>query len=260
MWSRNTSFVQGAFILAKDITKLKKNFIPDDCHLIIAISHDCDIACSDLDIEPNIEFIAAKILPISKGDGNYTCAKNPRKLRLLHERGQVLELCANKKFIIPKIELESITSNLYTLDDKNKKILQTWLSVRYKRHAFPESLAVRLDFVENFLKTEGKKHFQEILSYWLDYKPRNIELETGEPYELSIKIVYASEIPDAENIATELAIKLKNKFESYMQNAYDAQKIDLRLCGAFSDTEFTLYDQRNYLEYALEYISHQKVT
>ena len=111
--------------------------------------------------------------------------------------------------------------------------------------------------MEEFLKKEGKKHSQEIMGYWLNYEPRKIELGNEEPYELWIRIVYSSDIVDAETKAKVLADKLKRDFGKIIQKSSDAGRIDLRLCEASADTEFTLYDQRNYLEYSLEYISHQ---
>jgi len=256
MWPRDTNWRQGSLLIAEKFGEIK-HLVPYECDLIIAISHDCDIAYDKLEAEPNIEFVSAKVLPLSAGDGNFTHSKNPRKLRLPYNEREVLELNANQKFSIPKGELIKIAPSNDTLDDKSKGVLQTWLSIRYRRHAFPDNLAARLIPVEEFLKKEGKKHSQEIMGYWLNYEPRKIELGNEEPYELWIRIVYSSDIVDAETKAKVLADKLKRDFGKIIQKSSDAGRIDLRLCEASADTEFTLYDQRNYLEYSLEYISHQ---
>ena len=180
-------------------------------------------------------------------------------MHLCHTNAPTFALDASKKFTIPKNALNEAGSN-DKLNDENKKILQSWLAARYKRHAFPDSLVSRLKPVDNLLKKQGKKNAHEITAYWVNYEPKNKELLPNEPYEISLKIIYCADAPDAENKAQKIAESLKTTdFTSKMMQNTEHGAIDLRLCQAWSDMEFTLHDMHSggYVEYALDYISHQ---
>ncbi len=58
-WSRNTTWRQSSVLAQKDFQAVGLTDIPD-ADLAIAISHDCDIANDNLDVEPAVEFIFAR--------------------------------------------------------------------------------------------------------------------------------------------------------------------------------------------------------
>ncbi len=71
-WSRNTTWRQGSVLAQKDFQAVGWTGVPDT-DLAIAISHDCDIANDNLDVEPAVEFIFARIL--TEHNGNSTHGK-----------------------------------------------------------------------------------------------------------------------------------------------------------------------------------------
>ena len=80
-WTRETPWRQG-HVLTMDAMRALGMFHPekteDTC--VVIISHDCDLANDDLQIEPDVEVIVGRHLP--KGDGNYYWAKAPRTLHV----------------------------------------------------------------------------------------------------------------------------------------------------------------------------------
>ena len=254
-WSRNTIWRQGDVLAQKDFQAVGLTDKPD-ADLAIAISHDCDIANDNLDTEPAIEFIFARIL--DQHNGNYTYGKNPRILHLDYTRnGQTIwiELIASRRAMVQKNSLEVIqpdqTYSLITL-----QTLQSWLAVRYRRIALPNSLVERLRYVSNYLEREGKRNSSGILSFRLSYEPQD-ELLPEEPYELWLSIVYVTDKAEYAAMAADIAQNLKTEFPNLLEKKKDSGTVDLRKCEAVSETEFTLRDMRDTVEYNLEHLSYR---
>ena len=63
----------------------KNEFLPwelSENELLIVISHDCDVTCSNFNIEPQVELLRATLGPKSQKHGHYFWAKNPRTYQL----------------------------------------------------------------------------------------------------------------------------------------------------------------------------------
>lgn len=231
-------------------------YVPD-AGLGIAISHDCDIANDNLDDEPAVEFIFARIL--EQHNGNYTYGKNPRTLHLdyTHNGKQVfLELLASKKVMVQKNVLEAVQPDGAYKLTRSQQILQSWLAARYRRHALPNSLVKRLRFVFGYIDNEGKKNSSGILSFRLSYEPID-ELPPEEAYELWLNIVYITDEAKYGLMAEEIAHRLKTEFPKLLEKTKDSGKVDLRQCETFSEMEFTVRDMRDTVEYHLEHLSYR---
>jgi hypothetical protein len=256
-WSRNTSWRQGSVLVQKDFQTAD---LPDspDAGLAVAISHDCDIANENLDAEPAVEFIFARI--IEQHNGNYTHGKNPRILHLYctHEgRPAFLELLASKRAIVHKNALEAVQPDqTYELNVSSRRILQSWLAARYRRHALPNSLVDRLSAVFGYIEKEGKKNSSGILSFRLSYEPED-ELSPEEPYELWLSIVYTTDEAEYGPMAEKIVSNLNAEFPRLLKKTQDYGTVDLRQCEAFSEMEFTLRDMRETVEYHLEHLSYR---
>jgi len=256
-WSRNTEWRQGSVLAKQDFQSV--GLIDSyDADLAISISHDCDIANDNLDVEPAVEFIFAVIK--DPHNGNYTQGKNPRTLHLdyIHEEKPVyLELIASKRLILKKNKLEKVQPDkAYKLNAHSRQILQNWLAARYRRHALPNSLVDRLRAVLKYIDEKGKKNSSGILSFRLSYEPE-AELSPEEPYELSISIVYITDESKYGEMAKEIAKNLEKEFPKLLEKTKDSGKVDLRKCEAFSEMGFTLRDMRDTVEYHLEHLSYR---
>lgn len=256
-WSRNTKWRQGSILAQKDF-KTVGSINTSEAEVAVAISHDCDIANDNLDVEPVIEFMAARV--IENPNGNYTYAKNPRTLHADYQRnGKTihLELTASNKFVVGKTKLISIRPDEnYQYSYYSRQILQSWLASRYRRHALPNSLVARLSGVFSYIAKAGKREANGILSLHIDYAPRD-ELQPEEPYELWISIVYTTDNDRHCEVSEELAMKLEGEFSKLLEKTKDEGAVDLRKCKAVSEMEFTLRDMRETVKLSLEYLSYR---
>lgn len=246
-WTRETKWVQGALLTGQSLRELCPD-ASESC-VGVAISHSCDIANENLKAEPTVEFILAE--PIENCDGNFTGAKNPRRLHLqtLPSGGhQGLELLATQKTSFQKTELSRYQPDgEFRLTPSGVAVLQSWLAARYKRQALPDSLQERLKPLFKTMEKQGVKNVDAILGYWLDYGPRE-ELPPEEPYEVGISIVYSLENSEFEKVAEEIATALSK---------VEVAGVDLSRCGAYSEEEFTLRDLREQLQYRAEHLSYR---
>ncbi|WP_414541474.1 hypothetical protein [Nostoc sp. CCY0012] len=255
-WSRNTTWRQGSVLAQKDFQALDLTNVPGT-DLAVAISHDCDIANDNLDAEPAVEFIFARIL--EQHNGNYTHGKNPRTLHLdyTHDEKLIyLELLASKRVIVQKDKLEAVQPDETYKLTHSRQILQSWLAARYRRHALPNSLVDRLREVFAYIENKGKKNSSGILSFRLSYDPED-ELLTEEPYELWLNIVYITDKDEYRIMSEQIAQNLRTEFPKLLEKTTDYGKVILRKCEAISEMEFTLRDMRETVEYHLEHLSYR---
>lgn len=94
------------------------------------------------------------------------------------------------------------------------------------------------------------------MSYQLDYKPED-ELSPEEPYELWLSIVYTTDEAEYGPMAEKIASKLNIEFPKLLKKTQDHGTVDLRQCKAFSESEFSLRDMRETVEYHLEHLSYR---
>ena len=74
IWTRDTPWRQG-HVLTAEATQALGLSHPEtpDSTCVVVISHDCDLANHDLQVEPHVEIIIGRHLP--EGNGNYFWAK-----------------------------------------------------------------------------------------------------------------------------------------------------------------------------------------
>ena len=254
-------FRQGSIIRVKDLCNDDRlKFQGED--YVFVISHDCDIT-AEVSKEPYIEVLTLQILNEGEQDSSLIYGKSPRDTHLpvkIDNFPKYLKLSQLSKTFIDKqknIDISADTS--LEIESKNLKLLQSWLSSRYKRHSFPEELARRLNKLQNKIETNGKKTSKSsgIIALFINADPWDEELEDGYPYEIEIVVVYESEISGAETNAQTLAQDIKNfldQVEKDFPYSLDGQVV-IR-----SDAEFTLKDMRSYVEWRFEHLSFRGQT
>lgn len=255
-WSRNTTWRQGSVLAQKDFQAAGLTDAPD-ADLAIAISHDCDIANDNLDIEPVVEFILARIP--KQRNGNFTHGKNPRTLHLDYTHGEhlvSLELLASKRLILQKNRLLVVQPDESYKLTHSPQILQSWLAARYRRHALPNSLVDRLHEVFTYIEKKGKNNSSGILSFRLSYDPED-ELLPEKPYELWLNVVYITDKDEYRAMSEDFAQSLLKEFPNLLEKTKDCGKVILRRCEAVSEMEFTFRDMRETVEYHLEHLSYR---
>src|SRR3954447_794189 len=140
-WSRQTPWRQGQLLSDEALKALLGKEPPDAA---IVISHDCDLAQSP-EHEPLVELIVGRI--VEKFDGNYTHAKNARRLHLPIgvDGAVILDLTATQKIPVPKEALAAFQPDSSLRPSSTASAtLQQWLALRYRRAAFPDEFDRRL--------------------------------------------------------------------------------------------------------------------
>lgn len=267
MLGRNTEWRQGHLLTRESAAALVLVGLDDDAHRVIVVTHDCDLAY-DGDLEHFIEVIVAAVS--AAPDGNLSYAKNPRRLHLAFDSDQggplVLELQHVKRTAVPKHNFaqHAVRDNTVALSDSARRTLKQWLAARYGRPAFPNAFETRLR------KSTGKRTVEQqigkilepgssqLVGLFFDLgERRGTELPDGEPYALSISVVYDAVEggTEARQAAEQAATDLRQLFDSAFGKPDVATEIALDACEAIADTHMTLADLRRVDQWRLEYIS-----
>ena len=267
MLTRDTDWRQGDLLTQETAAKLTAlNGAVGEKHRVVVITHDCDLPN---DGETAVEVILADV--VTGANPQFSYAKNPRKLHLGYEitGGQpiVVELRHAERRVIPKSEFEQHAARdgnaLLPVDAK--RALKQWLAARYGRPAFPNAFEDRLrkpvDKKNTVEKRIGKilePEAKHLVGLFFDLgEQRLAEVSAGEPYALSISVVYdATEGgTQARQSAETVASQLRELFEQVYGKPDAATEIALDACEAVADTSITLADLRRVDQWRLEYIS-----
>ena len=246
---------QGSIILAGDLQHLDL-CPPESQNLYIVISHDCDIAATP-DKEPCVEVISCFI---HNGEASETYGKNVRLLHLpIKHNGQLVHvnLEPRHKRVIDKNDLNDVSfCESFVLEQNSLKLLQTWLAARYRRHAFPESLALRLNQIENEINKFGKKSASSVgvIAIYIQIDPANDELEQEDYYEIFFRVIYDSDSPSGQINADALALKIQSAVEKANQKGANIHAPDGEIL-AVSDMEFSLKDSMSWVQWRFEHLS-----
>lgn len=267
MLMRDTEWRQGDLLTQETAAKLTAlNSAVGEAHRVVVITHDCDLPNGS---ETSVEVIVADV--VSAANAQFSYAKNPRKLHLGYEvaGGQpvVVELRHAERRIVPKDEFEKLAArdNHASLPIDGKRALKQWLAARYGRPAFPNAFESRLRKVVSKKNSVARQigkilepEAKHLVGLFFDLgEQRSAEAPAGEPYALSISVVYdATEGgTQARQSAEIIADQLRELFEQAYGKPDTATDIAIDACEAVADTSITLANLRRVDQWRLEYIS-----
>lgn len=267
MLKRDTDWRQGDLLTQEAAARLTAlNGVVGEKHRVVVITHDCDLPH---DGETSVEVIVADVVNATNPQFSY--AKNPRKLHLGYEiafgQSIVVELRHTERRPVPKGEFEkhATRDGSAFLAVDAKRALKQWLAARYGRPAFPNAFEERLrksiskkNTVERQIGKILEPEAKHLVGLFFDLgEQRSTEVQAGEPYALSISIVYAA--TEGGKQARESAEKVAGQLHELFENAYGkpdtATEIALDACEAIADTSITLADLRRVDQWRLEYVS-----
>ena len=242
----------------------------DQGHRVVVITHDCDLPHEG---ELCVEVIVAElVVKDPKPDPQLAYAKNPRRLHLAYECTDaaplILELRHRDRRSVPRGEFteRAVKDTSITLPIDAKRPLKQWLAARYGRPAFPNAFEQRLR------KLSGKRTVEQMIAKILELDPKHLvglffdlgeqrraEAREGEPYALSVSVVYdvTEGGTEARLSAERVAGQLRELFETTYGKPDVAREIALDACEAVADTRLTLADLRRVDQWRLEYVSLQ---
>jgi hypothetical protein len=248
-WTRETLWRQGHVLTTQ--AALAAGLWVDDKTCIVAISHDCDLA-NDVELEPNVEIIVGRL--VATANGNFCWGKSPWTLHLTITREGleiIVELVmTNKRSLAKRLLAGFNPDGAFTLDGQRLGVLRAWLSARYNRAAFPDS------FVDRMRKTKLDGKLAKVLEpqgqlisfvYFDIDRGQNLEREEGDPYELSIVLVYypGDEPDSAEEHANTMSGSLRDAFEKKLASG---RIISLKNCFAISEDDISVSQARTLLQ------------
>ncbi len=247
-WDRQTPWRQGHALTneaAADLGLVRAEETATT--VVVVISHDCDVVQSP-ELEPHIEVISG--LRVEEADGNYTHAKNPRRLHLpFKQNGSTiyLDLRAKDKHPVSKDEFAAYLPNAHiTLSPKDRTVLQRWLAARYHRSAFSDEFIRRLN--ETHLQERIAKVIEPLGTYLIALF---FDVDEGEevdrkgaddPYKLRIYLLYSTEHDPiaALNAAEDAGETISGAFrERCFISGKGWQWIELLDCEPISDEAMT---------------------
>jgi hypothetical protein len=261
MLGRDTDWRQGDLLTREAAAALGLVAADDEGRRVIVITHDCDLPHKS---EWCVEVIVAEV--VVKEDPQLSYAKNPRRLHLAYEginaAPLILELRHSDRRSVPKGDFaeRAVKDQSLALPIDAKRVLKQWLAARYGRPAFPN------EFEERLRKSKVERKIAKILELDAKYlvglffdlgEQRGTEAVEGEPYALSVSVVYDANEggADARGAAERVAVQLRELFESTYGKPDVATEIALDACEAVADTYLTLADLRRVDQWRLEYIS-----
>jgi hypothetical protein len=262
-WDRQTPWRQG-HVLTSD-TCVALGLFPGEkptFEFAVVVSHDCDLARLP-DSEPLVEVILAR--RVEQADGNYTLAKNSRKLHLSYVAGGVrthVDLIAQAKTTIPKVDLaHHAPCEVMVLEPKEKCILQQWLAARYARAVFPDEFVTRLEPIKKKLEkilAASESHLWAVL---FDVDGGDEIERTGDEdvYSLRAFLVYKTdENPEVAQAAAEKAAASIVKLfrERYLKPPESWTLIELEYCDPVSDEAVTYAQASRLKKFEVDFLTN----
>ncbi len=215
----NNGWRQGQlFYLTNDIAE--KLELSNEHNACLIISQNCDIACQNHEIEPNIDILL--LTTIESINTQKTSLKSFRHLHFSHEHDgnkihfeclhlHKVSIKKESAISLGEIETQNLDRNVFT------QIL-SWITLRYKRASFPEAFELRMEKLESSFKKKFKNK-AEALSAILIQLDVEDELTDGQVYQIRIigvvddmKEYESTVLANAKEIAIEF-IKKANELE-----------------------------------------------
>lgn len=265
LWPRDTPWRQGAVLRHEDAIRLGllHEQSPQDVRVVV-VSHDCDLANDNLEVEPDLEVIVGRV--VATANGTYTHAKSPRTLHWeisTHNAVMTIELVATAKRRVRKTDLaQSAPDPAYLVTPAQLQVLRYWLGIRYNRAAFPDSFDQRLKdtkITEKLTRLMDRSGHQ-ISGIYFDVDAGNThDRSDGSPYELGIVLTYpAGEEPMvAMDAADATALQVEALFTKACLNARTQVWRDIRLkaCIAIAEDDITVAKAKQMTLWRIEHLS-----
>ena len=221
---RDTEWRQG--LVLEHQAAIELGFLlPDssDDQLLVMVTHDCDIASSQL-IEPNVELVLGRRIEALGAD---THAKTARRLHISFETAEGLcfiEFQAAQKHTCIKTDVLSKSPRPNCkLTPEGLFTLQKWLAARYSRSAFADEFNDRLTArparIDKKISRALAKSSEHVLAVYFDVdKGEEIQREgEDDVYQLAITLLYDS--TKDEPVAYEATQKVAESIEEAFEQA-----------------------------------------
>ena len=228
----------------------------DNLFVYIAITHDCAIINESFILEPYLEYIVARRIPVL--DGSYTHTKNPRKLHLeidIQNAPIPFELnIIDRAYLDRAMLLQNKPAQNICLKDTQKASLVRWLANRYMGQALPDEFENRINPVRKKLeKLLSKSEANSMLAIYIELNTRD-ELASDKNYILTVALVY-EEAAYRKLIDEDRLDSYADEIQAVFKNA---SGITASNVTGLSEKDFTLYQQRRMIRWRSDHHSFKQ--
>lgn len=183
--------------------------------LLIVVSHDCDVTNSDIDAEPYVEIVPARVVADAQKDGNRYWGKNPRRYQFsATAAGQEVhfEICVHDMIRMPRTLLAGhVPDSTRAVNSGCVRSIVGWIAKRYVRASFPDAFNNRTKQAANDLRKQLKRNGHLLTGIYM--LVQDDELNDGDDYNVTIWAAIRDEVFDNPRERQE-AQKLLDQIES----------------------------------------------
>lgn len=230
----------------------------DSSVVYLVATHDCSLIDPRLDEEPYVEYLVAR--PVTDKNGNFTFAKNPRRLHLdIHLDGapQFYSLRISDRGFLDRALLErSRPDARLAIDKDNKRVFSRWLANRYTTRGFPDEFNKRISGVVEGKKACLKKLFdkaesKQMLGVYIGLEPFDQDLPAEKSYSAIFTLLYEHTAIDAEDKRD----RLENYASEIKKCLLNAKGVVVQDVLPLSEKDINLYSYRKLQQWQWDYIS-----
>jgi hypothetical protein len=240
---RANGWRQGQLFTIEDTAKITG--AKSETSRLLIVSHDCDIVHSG-NQQPHIEMFLAEKLPDGV-NGQFCWARHPRTLDFeVEENGSIeaYRICASGQVSDQRELLEAYKPDpLINLPESEVLKLVTWLAKRYSRTALPDTLNNRIAPAQKKVRKALQRDGATLARLMIAIKPGG-ECAPNESYEIYLLGIMCKADHDVEK-DRETVINLVNKVAEPLDECEGIKVVD---ADVLSETEFSLHDERNFIE------------
>jgi len=226
---------------------LPKNI--DESDLLIVVSHDCDIANSSFEAEPDVELKLARSVAIQNQNGALFWGRNPRKFQFLLQ-SELYEISVHDRFFIPRYLLSHNAPDTERSPTKDiTKQICLWLSKRYFRAAFPDSFNKRIEKAQKAIYNKLKKNSQELTAIYISVCDE--ELLPEQNYKILIRVTMLCEAYEDPELRQNVQ-KIVDLMETKLNECAGIEVLD---CSLVSEAQVSIDDLRFLKRWDYDYLS-----
>jgi hypothetical protein len=265
LWPRDTPWRQGMVVRPEDAVRLGllHEQSAQDTRVVV-VSHHCDLANDNLEVEPDVEVIVGR--DVAKVNGSYTHAKSPRTLHWEIWNNQALvtiELVATGKRRVRKADFAQSTPDpTFVVEPAQLQTLRYWLGIRYNRAAFSDSFEQRLKDTKlgEKLARLMDRSGQGISAIYFDVDAgKALDRSDGTPHTLGIVLTYPAvgEPEAAMDTAEAIALQVEALFVKacFNETTESWRHIHLKACIAIAEEDITVAKAKQMTLWRLEHLS-----
>lgn len=255
---RDHGWCQGAAFQEDDHRRLAEMLSVDvePNSRLLVVSQDCDIVHPNLEAEPFVEILFARLLN-GTPDGSFAHGKNPRRLHVPINIGgssQYYECVAHERYQVDRRTLAELSPDPEChVDEPTLHLIRSWIAARYTRTAFPDAFNIRvadaLRGQARMLKSRGRY----LSGIYVAVTPWR---ELGEDDVYRIELYAAMEAETwAETATRQEMFSLIDDIALALNNCdgIDVENYELR-----SENEISLADLRFLRRWDYDYLSYRE--